>query len=307
MKSQKKQQKKDGRSKTEKTSDKRSWYRTVYLKSEHWSSLRARALERNSKCEACGRSGRREPHHMAYRQIYNVLVDDLVVLCRRCHKIAHEIIDRGIIANPVKLSEGIPQSKQLLLRCISFKLSLPFKSMASAPIRVPMPSVRGIDFLEVMHRLGISREECDYVVRLFLLAWGGKSLGVFKKRATTIEMANLLRPSLIMAKYRNFSHPISDSLIDQSTSCLIATILDRPERTRISVRPIIPASTLPNEPEIKPEKTPKDYNSIKTQLAITEDQLTAKFCTLKSVLGDGFKLFKRTSTEAEMADALRGI
>lgn len=68
----------------------REWYREVYLKSEHWHDLRWKKLNSmNRKCEKCGRVKRLDVHHLDYRNIYDVELTDLQVLCRRCHTLEH--------------------------------------------------------------------------------------------------------------------------------------------------------------------------------------------------------------------------
>ncbi len=77
----------------------REWYRTVYLKSDHWLALREEAKNvHGSSCEKCGSTFRIDVHHLNYREIYDVHVDDLQILCRACHEVEH---------NKVKWTLGI--------------------------------------------------------------------------------------------------------------------------------------------------------------------------------------------------------
>lgn len=73
------------------TTDKRDWYRTVYLLSDHWKELRARKLATHPACEDCGSRDRVEPHHLRYRHIFDVTVADLRSLCRRHHTEWHKV------------------------------------------------------------------------------------------------------------------------------------------------------------------------------------------------------------------------
>lgn len=75
------------------SSDRQEYYRTVYLKTEHWKKLRGEKLAANPACEKCGSTQRTEPHHLRYKQLYNVLVSDLMTLCRRCHILEHKKLD----------------------------------------------------------------------------------------------------------------------------------------------------------------------------------------------------------------------
>lgn len=67
----------------------RTEYRSIYLKSDHWKILRQSKLKLNPCCEQCGADHYVEPHHINYRNLYDVTVFDLQTLCRKCHTNAH--------------------------------------------------------------------------------------------------------------------------------------------------------------------------------------------------------------------------
>ena len=67
----------------------RNEYRNEYLKSDHWIKLREEKLKLNSSCQKCGNNSHVEPHHVNYKNLYDVTVDDLVSLCRKCHNKVH--------------------------------------------------------------------------------------------------------------------------------------------------------------------------------------------------------------------------
>jgi hypothetical protein len=68
----------------------RDWYRTVYLKSEHWLRLRELALALHGReCAKCHATKHLDVHHLRYREIYDVLPEDLQILCRPCHDLEH--------------------------------------------------------------------------------------------------------------------------------------------------------------------------------------------------------------------------
>lgn len=73
-----------------------SFYREVYLKSEHWKNLRLQKLvESDCLCLRCGKqSQHHDVHHLTYRKLFDVSTLDLVVLCRTCHDLVHEHLDR---------------------------------------------------------------------------------------------------------------------------------------------------------------------------------------------------------------------
>lgn len=70
-------------------------YRFSYLKSEHWSNLRlAKLASVDAKCKRCRfRDLSNDVHHLRYRGLYDVQIEDLVVLCRSCHSFVHEALD----------------------------------------------------------------------------------------------------------------------------------------------------------------------------------------------------------------------
>jgi hypothetical protein len=62
----------------------------AYLASEQWQQLRAKALERDGHaCRVCNSPTNLHVHHRTYLRFGNELVDDLTVLCKRCHKLFH--------------------------------------------------------------------------------------------------------------------------------------------------------------------------------------------------------------------------
>lgn len=68
----------------------KEWYRTIYLLSDHWKHLRSSALKTKGECcEDCKKTKRLDVHHLNYRNIFDVALDDLQILCRRCHEKRH--------------------------------------------------------------------------------------------------------------------------------------------------------------------------------------------------------------------------
>ena len=74
----------------------KKWYRKVYLLSEHWNNLKIRLFFSlgEKRCCKCGFNKYIEVHHINYKNIYDVLLSDLEVLCRRCHKREHKKINK---------------------------------------------------------------------------------------------------------------------------------------------------------------------------------------------------------------------
>lgn len=64
-----------------------------YLESDHWRNLRATAYRKyGRRCSRCPVTIRLEVHHTIYRNPWTAgTVDDLVILCCRCHELEHGI------------------------------------------------------------------------------------------------------------------------------------------------------------------------------------------------------------------------
>ncbi len=71
-----------------------------YLRTEHWETKKLEALERSHhKCQICGGTERLEVHHNTYENKGNEKPEDLIVLCKKCHKINHKnIVHKGNIS-----------------------------------------------------------------------------------------------------------------------------------------------------------------------------------------------------------------
>lgn len=67
----------------------RLFYRNIYLNSNHWKSIRDEKLEQVYCCELCGSKLSLDVHHKNYRNLYDVRMSDLQVLCRLCHLQIH--------------------------------------------------------------------------------------------------------------------------------------------------------------------------------------------------------------------------
>lgn len=63
-----------------------------YLQSPRWKELKAQALRRaNYLCQICASPQFLEVHHRRYPKVFGMeAIEDLTVLCRRCHKHWHE-------------------------------------------------------------------------------------------------------------------------------------------------------------------------------------------------------------------------
>lgn len=66
-----------------------------YLESPHWKKTRARKRNRAKQCGICGATERLDVHHLNYRNLIDVEMSDLRVLCRHCHEVAHQLHREG--------------------------------------------------------------------------------------------------------------------------------------------------------------------------------------------------------------------
>jgi len=64
-----------------------------YMESDQWKHLREQKLfEAGGRCQLCNEA--RPPlnvHHRTYDRVFNEILPDLVVLCRKCHKKFHDL------------------------------------------------------------------------------------------------------------------------------------------------------------------------------------------------------------------------
>lgn len=71
----------------------RLWYSQVYLRSDHWQEIRAKALaSSNFCCQGCSATKKLQVHHLTYNTLGSETVDDLMVLCDSCHSLSHELL-----------------------------------------------------------------------------------------------------------------------------------------------------------------------------------------------------------------------
>ena len=66
----------------------------VYIDSRPWQRLRVRILKRDrNQCTKCGRKHELDVHHLNYDQLGQEQEEDVVTLCRRCHRDEHYYAD----------------------------------------------------------------------------------------------------------------------------------------------------------------------------------------------------------------------
>jgi hypothetical protein len=76
-------------------------YRTEYLNSNEWKSLRNQVMKTKPSCQCCDNIAS-DLHHMVYRNIVDIKITDLLPVCRDCHNLIHEAIKCKYISQDIK-------------------------------------------------------------------------------------------------------------------------------------------------------------------------------------------------------------
>ncbi|MFA5636906.1 MAG: HNH endonuclease [Anaerovoracaceae bacterium] len=62
----------------------------AYLQSDEWKRIRTRIRRRaRGRCERCGVNVRDDIHHTTYERVGDERLEDLVAVCRHCHRYLH--------------------------------------------------------------------------------------------------------------------------------------------------------------------------------------------------------------------------
>lgn len=63
---------------------------TAYLKSSKWKEKRKEALDfYGRKCSECSVKSNLQVHHLTYDNLFNERIEDLRILCKKCHEAVH--------------------------------------------------------------------------------------------------------------------------------------------------------------------------------------------------------------------------
>lgn len=63
----------------------------AYIRTLHWLATKTRKIKEAGKlCQVCGIKKKLQVHHINYRNLYDVTMDDLKALCEDCHNKEHE-------------------------------------------------------------------------------------------------------------------------------------------------------------------------------------------------------------------------
>lgn len=66
-----------------------------YLQTADWKEKSKLKKSKRKRCAICADTSNLDVHHLNYRQLHDVKQFDLIVLCRRCHFLAHELHKKG--------------------------------------------------------------------------------------------------------------------------------------------------------------------------------------------------------------------
>jgi hypothetical protein len=133
----------------------------AYLQSEHWQSLREQKLEEaEHKCQVCNSREHLNVHHRTYRDLGNEKLNDLTVLCKRCHEAFHSLVE-------LKLGEALRQKRwarmsDLLKKQAALRIAT---NIICAAIRTNPSCVEAID-LEALSRRTVEIA-CDIYAKGF--------------------------------------------------------------------------------------------------------------------------------------------
>ena len=73
---------------------KRNWKKKYkkYLLSDEWAQLKIDLFKyRGKECEKCGETKYLQVHHLSYKNIFHEEPEDLMILCKSCHRKEHNI------------------------------------------------------------------------------------------------------------------------------------------------------------------------------------------------------------------------
>ena len=77
------------RSSFDKSEFKKEYHR--YLKSSKWKGIRKEVIAERILCERCSSSESLQVHHKTYKNVFNEKMEDLELLCRKCHREEHNL------------------------------------------------------------------------------------------------------------------------------------------------------------------------------------------------------------------------
>ena len=68
-----------------------------YLNTTDWKNKRKAKRKKKNRCGICGSQDLIDTHHLNYKNLFDVELSDLRLMCRRCHFLAHDLHRAGKI------------------------------------------------------------------------------------------------------------------------------------------------------------------------------------------------------------------
>jgi len=133
-----------------KINDKREYYRNDYLKSDHWKELKKKKFLYNPCCQRCNSIHVLDVHHKRYKNLYDVSLRDLIVLCRGCHKKIHLKLDKE--KNEESKKEDFRYRKRLRRRCLKRVAKMVNMNLLELTSLLKAKGLIGEDYLEISSR-----------------------------------------------------------------------------------------------------------------------------------------------------------
>ena len=91
----------------------KDWYVNIYLKSTHW--LEFVKVVRDfygNKCALCNKPAK-DGHHRTYERLGHELLQDVILLCRKCHE-KHHSVNHGVAFSPCSEKLRLTSAKTVL-------------------------------------------------------------------------------------------------------------------------------------------------------------------------------------------------
>jgi len=77
-----------------------------YMQSPKWQEIREiRLFVDSNKCQSCGNGEQLQVHHITYKRLGNEDIDDLVTVCKQCHKELHDYYGKNAVNYPLLRSK----------------------------------------------------------------------------------------------------------------------------------------------------------------------------------------------------------
>lgn len=161
-------------------------YRFVYLKSDEWKLVRSEALAAcDAKCAICNhRDLKNDAHHLHYPENFKETTSkDLIVLCRTCHELVHDLEEVGILnfGGNFKVCQTTSKMVVVALKRWAHQTNLSEMSRIWASdkkLKVSARAARAIAQRKIC--MGCSQEKTSTTPRRYWISYNGKPIESFR-------------------------------------------------------------------------------------------------------------------------------